>query len=73
MIEMLQPSNAPCLRELNLADNMLGDDGVEGMSVGLEGHPCLEILVTFIENPSATVEFWSGSDERVDFSDPMVF
>lgn len=35
----------PCLRELNLADNMLGDDGVEGLAAGLPGHPCLESLV----------------------------
>lgn len=35
----------PCLRELNLADNMLGDDGVESLSAGLVGHPCLEALI----------------------------
>lgn len=41
----VQLTNVPCLRELNLADNMLGDDGVEALSVGLKGHPCLERLV----------------------------
>lgn len=35
----------PCLRELNLADNMLGDDGVEALAAGLVSHPCLEILI----------------------------
>lgn len=54
-MESAQPSNAnnnintrtqvPCLRDLNLADNMLGDDGVEGVAAGLAGHPCLEALV----------------------------
>ncbi|CAM9887152.1 unnamed protein product, partial [Laminaria digitata] len=34
-----------CLRELNLADNILGDDGVEDLSEGLLGHPCLETLI----------------------------
>lgn len=53
-MESAQPSNAnnkintrtqvPCLRDLNLADNMLGDDGVEGLAAGLAGHPCLEAL-----------------------------
>lgn len=35
----------PCLRELNLAHNQLGDDGVEALSAGLAGHPCLEALI----------------------------
>lgn len=35
----------PCLQELNLADNMLGDDGAEDLGAGLYGHPCLNHLV----------------------------
>lgn len=35
----------PCLQELNLADNMLGDDGAEHVAAGLHGHPCLKHLV----------------------------
>ncbi|CAM9590049.1 unnamed protein product, partial [Scytosiphon promiscuus] len=35
----------PCLQELILADNMLGDDGAEDLAAGLYGHPCLKHLV----------------------------
>ncbi|CAN0200521.1 unnamed protein product [Pylaiella littoralis] len=40
-----QWGQVPCLRELNLANNMLGDDGTEHLSTGLSGHPCLETLI----------------------------
>ncbi|CAN0192804.1 unnamed protein product, partial [Ectocarpus sp. 12 AP-2014] len=40
-----QWGQVPCLRELVLADNMLGDDGAEDLAEGLTGHPCLETLI----------------------------
>ncbi|CAM9792086.1 unnamed protein product, partial [Ectocarpus sp. 8 AP-2014] len=40
-----QWGQVPCLRELVLADNMLGDDGAEDLAEGLKGHPCLETLI----------------------------
>lgn len=43
----MNPCNkqVPCLRELVVADNMLGDDGAEDLAEGLKGHPCLGTLV----------------------------
>ncbi|CAM9474289.1 unnamed protein product, partial [Ectocarpus fasciculatus] len=40
-----QWGQVPCLRELVLADNMLGDDGAEDLAEGLKGHPCLQTLI----------------------------